>query len=85
LSRHLYQVLVEGRDEVVVRLNAGGVFPGVHYRDNTVYRMYAYAEGTCPKARHASERLLSLPLHLRMNEQTASEVAHKLGAAVYRG
>jgi dTDP-4-amino-4,6-dideoxygalactose transaminase len=82
LSRHLYQVLVEDRDEVVVRLNAAGVFPGVHYRDNTLYRMYAYAEGSCPRARHASERLLSLPLHLRMTEQTATDVARILATAV---
>ncbi|HEY7573612.1 MAG TPA: aminotransferase class V-fold PLP-dependent enzyme, partial [Thermoanaerobaculia bacterium] len=37
-SRHLYQVLVENRDEVMVRLNAAGIYPGVHYRDNTLYR-----------------------------------------------
>ena len=54
-SRHLYQVLVDGRDEVIVRLNAQGVYPGVHYRDNTLYRMYAYADGTCPRARRASD------------------------------
>lgn len=85
LSRHLYQVLVEDRDQVIVRLNASGVFPGVHYRDNTLYRMYAYADGTCPRARRASARLLSLPLHLRMTERTATDVAGALRTAVSGG
>jgi dTDP-4-amino-4,6-dideoxygalactose transaminase len=84
-SRHLYQVLVEDRDEVIVRLNAQAIYPGVHYRDNTLYRMYAYADGTCPRARRASERLISLPLHLRMNEATVRRVADALGAAVLSG
>lgn len=81
-SRHLYQVLVERRDEVMVGLNARGVYPGVHYRDNTLYRMYAQAEGTCPRARRASERVISLPLHLRLTVDDARRVAEGLRAAV---
>ena len=37
-ARHLYQVLVDRRDEVMVGLNAAQIYPGVHYRDNTVVR-----------------------------------------------
>ena len=48
-SRHLYQVMVERRDEVMAGMNCCDVFPGVHYQDNTRYRMYAYADGCCPK------------------------------------
>lgn len=70
-SRHLYQVLVKHRDDVMVRLNERGIFPGVHYRDNTLYPMYAGCEGPCPRARSASASVISLPLHLRM---TRSEV-----------
>jgi dTDP-4-amino-4,6-dideoxygalactose transaminase len=77
-SRHLYQVLVENRDEVMVGLNAAGIYPGVHYRDNTLYRMYAGGEGTCPRAHVASERLISLPLHLRMSEKDVRRVASRL-------
>jgi dTDP-4-amino-4,6-dideoxygalactose transaminase len=80
-SRHLYQVLVERRDEVMVALNERGVYPGVHYRDNTLYRMYAHAEGTCPRARHASERVISLPLHLRMGADDVRRVAAALREA----
>lgn len=85
-SRHLYQVLVGdrdgARDEVMVGMNRRGVFPGVHYRDNTLYRMYAYADGTCPRARRASERLISLPMHLRLGREEVRRVAAALRAAV---
>lgn len=81
-SRHLYQVQVDRRDDVMVALNDRGVYPGVHYRDNTVYRMYAYADGTCPKARRASNRLISLPLHLRMDRPEVVRVARALSEAV---
>ena len=77
-SRHLYQVMVGDRDEVMVGLNQRGVFPGVHYRDNTLYRMYAYADGTCPRARRASDRLISLPMHLRLGRDEVRRVAAAL-------
>ncbi|MGH9317805.1 MAG: DegT/DnrJ/EryC1/StrS family aminotransferase, partial [Thermoanaerobaculia bacterium] len=81
-SRHLYQVLVDRRDEVMVALNRRGIYPGVHYRDNTLYRMYAYGDGTCPRARRASERIISLPLHLRLTEADADRVAAALRQVV---
>jgi dTDP-4-amino-4,6-dideoxygalactose transaminase len=81
-SRHLYQVLVDDRDEVMVAMNRRQVFPGVHYRDNTLYRMYAYADGTVPRARRASERLISLPMHLRLGPDEVQRVAAALREAV---
>jgi dTDP-4-amino-4,6-dideoxygalactose transaminase len=81
-SRHLYQVMVDDRDEVMVGMNRRQVFPGVHYRDNTLYRMYAYAGGTAPRARRASERLISLPLHLRLGREEVRRAATALREAV---
>ena len=63
-SRHLYQIQVGNRDELLLALNRHEVFPGVHYRDNTLYPMYAYARGTCLEAARFSDTTLSLPLHL---------------------
>ena len=83
-SRHLYQVMVDERDEVIVELNRRGVFPGVHYRDNTSYAMYASAAGSCPRAARASARLISLPLHLRMGKPEVERVSAALRAAVGR-
>lgn len=65
-SRHLFQVLVDHRDELMLALNQQEIYPGVHYVDNTEYRMYKYADGTCPKARYVSNHVMSLPMHMRM-------------------
>lgn|SRR5574337_757924 len=79
-ARHLYQILVENRDEVMLALHAQHIYPGVHYQDNTSYPMYQSAAGTCPNAARASQRLLSLPLHLQM---TYADVV-RISAAVNR-
>lgn len=77
-SRHLYQILVDHRDDVMVALNGKGIFPGVHYQLNTDYPMYAYAKGTCPRAEEAANRLISLPLHLRLSQADVKRVAAAL-------
>ena len=66
-SSHLFQILVENRDEVIVNLNRHGIYPGVHYADNTLYQMYAYDRGKCPYAAYVSEHILSLPMHLQLS------------------
>lgn len=74
-SRHLYQIRTANRDGLMQRLNAAQIFPGVHYRDNTDYRLYAYAAGTCPKAAAASRELISLPLHLQLDHGDIDRIA----------
>jgi dTDP-4-amino-4,6-dideoxygalactose transaminase len=81
-SRHLYQVLVEHRDEVMLSLNQRQIFPGVHYRDNTHYKMYSQANGPCPNARRASDRVISLPMHLRLSFRDIRRVCEALKQAV---
>ncbi|MCC6974447.1 MAG: DegT/DnrJ/EryC1/StrS family aminotransferase [Anaerolineae bacterium] len=81
-SRHLYQVLVENRDEVMAALNREEIYPGVHYRDNTVYSMYHSGVNSCPHAACASDRLISLPLHLRLTREDVERVAAALKAAL---
>jgi dTDP-4-amino-4,6-dideoxygalactose transaminase len=83
-SRHLYQILVERRDEVMLALNQAQIYPGVHYRDNTYYEMYAYAHGTCPRAHAASERVISLPMHMQLSYQDVMRVAQTLKEIVTR-
>jgi dTDP-4-amino-4,6-dideoxygalactose transaminase len=84
-SRHLYQVMVDRRDEVMMALNELQIYPGVHYRDNTLYPMYLEADGTCPRARRASYRLISLPLHLRLGYHEVRRVSQALRDVVARG
>lgn len=66
-STHLFQIIVENRDELILKLNAAEIFPGVHYADNTNYRMYQYAQGTCPVAAYISDHVLSLPMHMHLS------------------
>ncbi len=74
-SRHLFQVLVDRRDEVMLGLNAREIYPGVHYRDNRLFRMYRRGVEDCPRARRASERVISLPMHLRLSRDDVGRVA----------
>jgi dTDP-4-amino-4,6-dideoxygalactose transaminase len=77
-ARHLYQVLVDHRDQVTLGLNEHQIYPGVHYRDNTTYPMYATMRGTCPRAQDASARVISLPLHLRLSRDDVVRVGRTL-------
>ena len=43
--------------------------------------MYARAGGTCPRARRASDRLISLPMHLRLSEADVDRVVDELRRA----
>lgn len=77
-SRHLYQVLVDNRDEVMAGMNHRGVFPGVHYADNTRYSMYEYGRGSCPRASRAAHRVISLPMHVDMTRPDVQRVSWAL-------
>ncbi|MCB9418926.1 MAG: DegT/DnrJ/EryC1/StrS family aminotransferase [Ardenticatenaceae bacterium] len=83
-SRHLYQVMVSDRDEVILALNALQIYPGVHYRDNTCYQMYSYAQGTCLNASLASDMLLSLPIHMKLSYGDVQRVSKALIEIVNR-
>ena len=78
-SRHLFQVRLKNRDEVMMALNEHEVFPGVHYRDNTQYRMYAHGQGMCPNAHQASAEILSLPMHLGVTAHDVAKISDLLG------
>ncbi len=83
-SRHLYQIQVGNRDERILALNDTGIYPGVHYRDNTLYKMYAYAQGSCPRAMQAGEQIISLPLHLKLTRQNVQRICNSLIEIVNR-
>jgi dTDP-4-amino-4,6-dideoxygalactose transaminase len=83
-SRHLYQVMIPNRDEAILALNAQEIYPGVHYRDNIAYAMYASAQGTCPVAAKASTSLISLPMHLHLSYADVRRVVETLNSFVYQ-
>lgn len=73
-SCHLFQIIVDRRDELMLALNSQEIYPGVHYVDNTEYPMYSYADGTCPNARYISEHVVSLPMHLRLTYEDVQTI-----------
>lgn len=80
-SRHLYQVRVQNRESVFNYLNNHGVYPGVHYKDNTEYEIYSYGRGSCPNSHSLSKQLISLPVHLFLTDSDIDYVAIKLKEA----
>jgi len=77
-SRHLYQIVVRQRDNIMSYLNTQGIYPGVHYRDNTEYKMYKYGYGSCPNVHKFSNEIISLPLHLRLTIKEVQYVIEKV-------
>lgn len=63
-SRHLFQIVVNNRNKMMELLNGYGIYPGVHYRDNMLYKMYKSNYGSCPNSHKLSEQVISLPLHM---------------------
>ncbi|MGL5392102.1 MAG: DegT/DnrJ/EryC1/StrS family aminotransferase [Shewanella sp.] len=81
-SRHLFQIRISNRDEVMLALHEHDVYPGVHYRDNTAYRMYAHGAGMCPESHKASDEILSLPMHMGVSRQDVELVAELINKYV---
>jgi dTDP-4-amino-4,6-dideoxygalactose transaminase len=81
-SRHLFQIRVKHRNEILEYLNNNEIYPGVHYKDNTQYDIYSYGFGSCPTAHAASDELISLPLHLYLTNEDVLFVIKKLKQAI---
>ena len=77
-SCHLFQIAIPNRDKVLVELNNMGIYPGVHYVDNTHYRMYRHGMNTCPEAHRLSDELLTLPIHLGVTDEDVDRVVDSL-------
>lgn len=74
-STHLLQIRVANRDELLVKLNENGVYPGVHYTDNSEYEMYKSC-GRCPEALRASDEIISLPMHMGVTQQDVVKICN---------
>ena len=75
-SKHLFQIKVhESKRELLInKLYGEDIYPGVHYIDNTTYKMYNYAYGTCPNTHKLSNQLLTLPIHLDLVEEDIKRI-----------
>ena len=77
-AQWLFQIVVPKRDALMEYLESKEIFAGLHYLDNTQFRHYCYAEGTCPNADYYSRHMVSLPFHLRLTEEDISRVAENI-------
>jgi dTDP-4-amino-4,6-dideoxygalactose transaminase len=77
-SRHLFQIVVNQRNKFMELLNSNGIYPGVHYRDNTHYKMYKHGYGTCPNSLNISEKLITLPLHMGLTDDDIDYVIEQV-------
>lgn len=73
-SYHIYELIVPDREALLAELAKNEIYGGVHYRDNTEYRMYLYANGTCPNAHECSQHLITLPLHMWLTDEEVQKV-----------
>ncbi len=76
-SKHLFQIRIneDVREKLINKLYGEDIYPGVHYIDNTTYKMYEYAYGTCPNAHKFSNQLLTLPVHLDLTEYDIKRIS----------
>lgn len=73
-SFHLYELAVPDREDLLDKLSQEEINCGVHYRDNTEYSLYAYGNGTCPKAHEISQHLITMPLHLWLTDEDVKQI-----------
>jgi dTDP-4-amino-4,6-dideoxygalactose transaminase len=82
---HLYQVTIEAssplRDRVVARVQAGGIGATVHYVGVNHHPAYRTSK-QFPVSDWASESLVTLPLHLHLDNADLARVARELAGAV---
>ena len=73
-SYHIYELIVPDREALLSELAKNDIYGGVHYRDNTEYSMYIYANGTCPNAHKVSRHLITLPLHMWLTDEDIEKI-----------
>lgn len=62
------------REALLDELAKNDIYGGVHYRDNTEYSVYRYAQGTCPHAHEISQHFITLPLHMWLTDKDVDKV-----------
>ena len=76
-SRHIFQVVVDCREQLIDYLTANQIFPGVHYRQNTDYKAF-YTKSRLPKSDFFSKHILTLPLHLDLTFDDIDKISKTL-------
>ena len=77
-SYHLYELVVPDREDLLQKLSENDINCGVHYRDNTEYKIFSFGEGSCNKAREVSHHLITLPLHMWLTDADVEYIIKKV-------
>lgn len=72
---HLYEIVVPDREALLGELAKHDIYGGVHYRDNTEFSMYRYAQGTCPVAHEVTQHIITMPLHMYLTDEDVTRIA----------
>lgn len=81
-SYHIFEIIVPNREALLEKLAENDIYAGVHYRDNTEYSMYLYANGTCPYAHDVSQKILTLPLHMWLTDDDVKKIIDVVNKSV---
>ena len=81
-SYHIFELIVPDREKLLSDMAAQDIYGGVHYRDNTEYRMYSYAHGTCPHAHEVSNHLITMPLHMWLTDEEVQRIISVVNESV---
>ena len=73
-SYHIYEIAVPDREALLSELAKHDIYGGVHYRDNTEFSMYTYAQGTCPHAHEISQHIITMPLHMYLTDEDVARI-----------
>lgn len=73
-SYHIYEIAVPDREGLLGELARNDIYGGVHYRDNTEFSMYRYAQGTCPKAHEITQHIITMPLHMYLTDEDVARI-----------
>jgi dTDP-4-amino-4,6-dideoxygalactose transaminase len=77
-SRHLYQIALSNRDDLMELLSKEGIYCGVHYVANHQYPLYKNFKSDVEKASWFSSRIISLPMHLGITKEDAIFIARTI-------
>ena len=72
---HIYEIVVPDREALLGELAKHDIYGGVHYRDNTEFSMYRYAQGTCPVAHEVTQHIITMPLHMHLTDEDVAKIA----------
>lgn len=86
-SWHIYVIQLElekfkvGRKEIFEALQAENIGVNVHYIPvyyHPYYQKLGYKKGLCPKAEKLYERIITIPLHPKMNDEDVLDVVNAI-------